>query len=123
MNGEEYIVDIERKNLINAGKSNLAEKVKHISKEKGDGYGYDILSYTPDNKEKYIEVKTTATSCSNPIYISSRELALSKKKKNNFYLYRVFNFDKISNTGKIKIIQGPIDESALIVDGYRAFIE
>lgn len=121
--GEEYVIEIEREELLKKGKQTLASEIEHTSKLKGDGFGYDILSYTADKKKKYIEVKTTSGSYKTPIYISSKELLVSKDKDQDYYLYRVYDFDKIAKTGKIKIIQGPIDDTFLEVDGYKATIE
>ncbi|MBK7638619.1 MAG: DUF3883 domain-containing protein [Bacteroidetes bacterium] len=45
--------------LKDNNKIDLAEKVRHISIEIGDGAGYDILSYEFNGDAKFIEVKTT----------------------------------------------------------------
>ena len=42
--GEEFIVQFEHWRLIALGQHRLADKVNHVSKSKGDGLGYDVLS-------------------------------------------------------------------------------
>ena len=57
--GEKLILAHERANLIDAGRFDLAERVRWISQEDGDGAGYDIASFFPQGKSRLIEVKTT----------------------------------------------------------------
>lgn len=58
-----------------------------------DSAEYDILSYDVDNKQKiYIGVKTTTGNKLTPFYISEGEIEFSKKKPNQYRLYRIFNF-------------------------------
>lgn len=91
--GEKLVIDYERWRLIKAGKEALADKIEWISKEKGDGTGYDILSKNINGTDRYVEVKTTKLSKEVPIYLTRTELAFANKNAENFYLYRVFNFD------------------------------
>ena len=42
--GEELVLHFEKWNLMQIGKENLADQVKWISQEEGDGTGFDILS-------------------------------------------------------------------------------
>lgn len=91
--GEKLVIEYERWSLIQAGKPSLADKVQWVSKDLGDGAGFDILSKTLDGKDKFIEVKTTKLSKEAPIYLSRNELSFSALKEHDFYLYRVFNFD------------------------------
>ena len=50
-------VQFEKWNLLRIGKDKLAEKVEWVSKEQGDGAGFDILSKYSNGTDKYIEVK------------------------------------------------------------------
>ena len=43
----------------------------HVSEIEGDGAGYDIKSYTPDGKVRYIEVKTTRGAIRTPFLCRS----------------------------------------------------
>jgi len=56
--GELWVVNREKQKLRKSNKPKLAEKVNHIAKNKGDGLGYDILSYDKDGNKLFIEVKT-----------------------------------------------------------------
>ena len=42
--GEEFVVRYEHWRLNQLGKPSLADRVEHVSKTKGDGLGYDVLS-------------------------------------------------------------------------------
>jgi hypothetical protein len=72
----------------------LADRIEHVSKTKGDGAGFDILSFESDGRERFIEVKTTAYIAETPFYLSRNELSFSTEEAAKFYLYRLFNFRK-----------------------------
>jgi len=91
--GEKLVLDYERWRLIKAGKENLADKIEWISKEKGDGTGFDILSKNINGKDRFVEVKTTKLSKETPIYLTKTEVSFASSKTRDFYLYRVFNFN------------------------------
>lgn len=90
--GEELVVSYEQHRLHRAGKSRLSERVEHVAVTKGDGLGYDVLSFDLDGRERLIEVKTTAFAKETPFFISRNELALSRQEADAFHLYRVFAF-------------------------------
>jgi hypothetical protein len=92
--GEEFIVQFEHWRLIAMGQPRLADTVDHVSQSKGDGLGYDVLSYEADGKERFIEVKTTTFGRDTPFFVSRGELALSSAAKEQFHLYRLFEFRK-----------------------------
>jgi Domain of unknown function (DUF3883) len=92
--GESLVVAYERWRLIKAGKDSLADTIDWVSKRKGDGAGYDILSKNINGTDRYIEVKTTKLSKETPIYLSRNELSFASIKTKEFYLYRVFNFNE-----------------------------
>lgn len=92
--GEEMVLEYEKWQLSISGRENLTDQVKWISKEEGDGTGFDILSKNPNGTDKYIEVKTTKLGKETPFFFSRNELQFSKQKSNNFHLYRLFNFEK-----------------------------
>lgn len=108
--GELMVINYEKQNLTANGKENLALDVKHVSKEEGDGTGYDILSYEVDGTKKYIEVKTTTGKKTTPFMITANELKFSEINSSNYFLYRVFDFDKKNQTGKLFIMKGDISE-------------
>lgn len=92
--GEEFVTQYEHWRLVRLGQTALADRVEHVSNTKGDGLGYDVLSFEPDGQEKYIEVKTTAFGKETPFFVSRNEIALSKVEKERFHLYRLFEFRK-----------------------------
>lgn len=94
LNGEQLVLEYERYNLIIAGKDSLADKVEWVSKDLGDGLGFDILSKNLNGTDKYVEVKTTKLSKETPFYFSVNEYNFSIENEPNFHLYRVFNFNK-----------------------------
>jgi hypothetical protein len=92
--GEEVIIEFEKWNLIKSGKENLADKIEWISKEQGDGAGFDILSKNINGTDKYIEVKITRLGKETPFFFSSNELQFSINKSSNYHLYRLFNAER-----------------------------
>lgn len=109
--GELFILKSEIEYLKSNGKTDLANKIKHVSVENGDGLGYDILSYDLLGNEKKIEVKTTRSNISRPFYITRNELEISAKNPENYYLYRLFDFDSNLNKGKYYVITGDLTNS------------
>lgn len=91
--GEKLILDYEKWRLIKAGKENLADRVEWISKELGDGTGFDILSKNNNGTDRFIEVKTTKLRKETPIFLTSNEVSFAEENHKDFFLYRVFNFD------------------------------
>ncbi|MDT0650580.1 DUF3883 domain-containing protein [Autumnicola edwardsiae] len=94
--GEKLIYDYEKWNLTKMGKEKLAQEIRWISKDEGDGAGYDILSKTIDGQDKYIEVKTTKLGIKTPFFFSDNEFEFSNRNSKNYYLYRVFDFENRS---------------------------
>jgi hypothetical protein len=90
--GEEFVLEFERWRLRHAGQDRLVAKIVHVSKELGDGPGFDVLSFHPDGKERYIEVKTTTFSRNTPFFVTQRELEVSVKTSDKYALYRLFEF-------------------------------
>jgi len=90
--GEELVFHHERQKLIQLDRPDLAKKIRWISKEFGDGAGYDILSFDRTGKERLLEVKTTVGADVTPFYVTRNELSLSAERPDAFRLCRVFNF-------------------------------
>jgi hypothetical protein len=59
MAGELAALAYEKNRLIKAGRSDLADRVRHTSVVLGDGAGYDIDSFDESGNSLFIEVKTT----------------------------------------------------------------
>ncbi len=90
--GEAFVLAFERHRLHVEGKSRLSEKVEQVSKTKGDGLGFDVLSFELDGRERYIEVKTTAFGKETPFFISRNEVEFASSFAGQFHLYRLFEF-------------------------------
>lgn len=92
--GELLALEYESFRLHKAGKKHLAERIEHVSNTRGDGLGYDILSFDDNGKERFIEVKTTAFSKETPFFASHNEISFARESADHFYLYRLFDFRK-----------------------------
>jgi hypothetical protein len=92
--GEEFVLHYEKWNLNQIGKEKLADQVRWISQEEGDGSGFDILSKNLNGSDKYIEVKTTKLGKETPFYFTKNELDFSVEHRSEFHLFRLFNFEQ-----------------------------
>jgi hypothetical protein len=92
--GEEFIFERERQLLISANRHDLARRVRWISKEDGDGAGYDIRSYDETGAEQWIEVKTTRGGSTTPFYLTRNENEVAKERPDAFRLYRLHDFSR-----------------------------
>ncbi len=109
--GEEFVLDLEHRRLWEAGAKHLAERIEHSARIRGDGLGYDILSFDPDGRERLIEVKTTAFGMMTPFFASAREVNVSAEQADAFRLYRLFRF---RTDPKIYILPGSLRESCML---------
>lgn len=91
--GELAVADLEYRRLVKAGKAALARKIDHVSQSRGDGDGYDILSFEESGREKLIEVKTTRSRAETPFFVTPNELNVSREQTDAYELVRVFNFE------------------------------
>ena len=92
--GEKFVLELEKNILRSAGHDDLASKVRWVSDQDGDGFGYDILSFNFDGSKRLIEVKTTKGGKSEPFYISSNELLVSREQPEEWVLVRVWGFQR-----------------------------
>ena len=65
--GEEFVLRFEVARLVRAGQERLAVMVELVSETRGDGLGYDVLSFEISGRERLIEVKTTSYGASNAV--------------------------------------------------------
>ena len=118
LSGEEFVFNHERRYLSLVGRGDLASKVGWISKEDGDGAGFDILSFSSTGKEKFVEVKTTLGGNRTPFFLSRNEYAFSKRKEDQYNLVRLFDFRKGVRGFELN---GQIDRYvSLVTESYRA---
>lgn len=92
--GEALVLKFEHFRLIAAGQNRLADRVEHVAQTRGDGLGYDILSFEESGKERFIEVKTTAFAKETPFFASRNEVEFARNAAGQFHLYRLFEFRK-----------------------------
>lgn len=119
--GEKFILQYEKARLIKEGKARLADNVEHISQTQGDGFGFDILSFQADEREKFIEVKSTKNAAETPFYFTSNELAFSKENAASYYVYRVFGLRSVP---EFFILNGALDKVvASQPHQYRAWLK
>ena len=90
--GEEAILKNEIDGLREAGRDDLAKRVRWISQEDGDGAGYDILSFDHVGNERLLEVKTTRGGALTPFYISENERSFAEERADSFRLVRLYDF-------------------------------
>lgn len=91
--GEEIVLELERTKLQELGLDKLIFKLEHSSVVKGDGLGYDILSFNELEEEIYIEVKATTGNEFSNLFFTSNELEFMKTKGDKYYLYRIYNLN------------------------------
>lgn len=110
LSGEELVLDIERKKVEQLG-YDPNECVFWASNE-SDSLGYDIKSIDVINgnkKEIFIEVKTTTDRKDTSFFVSRNEVETSKKKKEAYKIYRIFDITSINP--KYYIASGEIEEN------------
>lgn len=90
--GEILAVQYEIHRLHSAGKKQLAERVEHVSRSRGDGLGFDVLSFDASGRERYVEVKTTAFSSLTPFFVSANEVEFSSEVPEQYWIYRIFDY-------------------------------
>jgi hypothetical protein len=107
--GEKWVLRLERLRLTEAGRSDLAARVRHVAVEVGDGLGYDIASFEIDEEPRLIEVKTTGAGANSQFFLSSNELAVSQREGDRYFLYRVYRFG--TQHPRVYIAQGALEKS------------
>lgn len=114
LEGEKFVLEIEKQRLLSHENVKLREKVekiKHVSQVYGDGLGYDILSYDLIDdciKKIYIEVKSTKNNINTPFFMSPNEMEFAREKTVQFRIYRLYK----GKSGKLDyyIINNPLEE-------------
>lgn len=109
--GEEFVLAFEHRRLWTLGHRTLANKVEHVARTRGDGLGFDILSFEADGRDRIIEVKTTRFGNMTPFYATQREVEVSERQHDHFHLYRVFRFTK---KPQLFVLRGALREAAIL---------
>ncbi len=105
--GEEFILEFEIDRLVETlsiERTLATQNVQHLSRLQGDGLGYDIYSINDDGSPRYIEVKTTSGDFNQPFYMSENERRFFEEYGDSAFIYRVYNFNKETRHGDVRII-------------------
>ena len=109
--GEEFVINFEQARLLKSGRKDLANQVEHIARTKGDGAGFDVLSFEKSGMERLIEVKTTKYGKEAPFYVSRNEVVVSREQAERYHLYRVFEFRR---EPKLFGLKGALDTTCML---------
>lgn len=104
--GEERVMDILTKEAEAAG---LKAPV-HVSKEEGDGLGYDIRAWDKAGKEVHVEVKASKAKYADGFEMSFNELKAFLDEDYGYIIYRVYGLNTKTKECKVKIYRGPVDD-------------
>lgn len=111
-NGEQWAVEHFKQLLTANGAPILSTKTEWVSDTQGDGLGYDIVTYTNDGAEIFVEVKTTNGSINAPFILTSNEIRASKELGNSYVLMRIFNF---SGAIQYYFLRGRLDKACTLL--------
>jgi hypothetical protein len=100
--GEELILAHEQRTLRASGRRDLADKVRWVSGDDGDGAGYDIASFELEGTARLIEVKTTNGWERTPFHITRNELAAADQHRDSWRLLRIWNFAREPSAFEIR---------------------
>jgi len=119
--GEQIVLDMERNNLRESGRADLADRVDWVA-DRGEYPGYDILSFTEDGQKIFIEVKSTVGPGQSVVQITRNEWITASNPEfgENYYLYLVSNVYK--QPPVIEIIKDPfraVNEGVLDIEPSR----
>ena len=124
MVAERLVYEYEKEKLIKAGYPEFAKKVRWVSRDDGDGYGYDIISYeivNNDPKKIYIEVKSTASGLNSDFEMSDSELRFAREHSDEYRLYRIGKTNSKEPLGYV--VEVPLDDYFVFEPvSYRASI-
>lgn len=119
--GENFVLQVEHARLWQAGRKTLAGRIDHVSRSKGDGLGYDIVSFEEDGRERLIEVKTTRFGAMTPFFTSRNEVETSARRAERYHLYRVFKFRE---KPQIFVLPGSLQNNCILDPiEYRASLQ
>jgi len=117
--GEAFVVNVERQQLADANRDDLAKRVRWVAEEDGDGAGYDIFSFDSHGNERLIEVKTTNGAARTPFFLSRNESELASERPTEWSIYRVHLF---ARQPRIFTISPPLENTLrLRPETWRAY--
>ena len=92
--GEEFLFRYEKQYLSEIGRDDLSSRVRWVARDDGDGAGYDILSFSKEGAERWLEVKTTNGPATTPFWISENERRVAEQNPKVFRLARLYDFSR-----------------------------
>ena len=107
--GEILVFEQEKKALAEAGRPDLAKKVEHVALTQGDGLGFDVLSFSVEGVERFLEVKTTVRGINAPFFVSRNEVEFSAFEPSAFELHRLYGYGR--NRAGRYILPGSLTDS------------
>ena len=116
--GEEIVFDI----LTQKAEEHNLKMPVHVSKEEGDGAGYDIRAWDKDDKELHIEVKASKEKYSDGFEITRNEIEASKNKDYPYIIYRVYNLDIKNKNCSIEIYSGPVTDETFKLESTKFIV-
>lgn len=123
--GEEFVFELERQRLTMLGRQDLADDVRWVARDDGDGYGFDILSFNGTGKgneadrERWLEIKTTNGPKSTPFFITSNELSVSEENPEIFRVVRLYDFRRRARAYRL---EPPLEDRVRLSPAiYRAY--
>ena len=97
---------MERERLLRLGKTDLADRVRWVARDDGDGCGFDILSFvgTGDRpcEERWLEVKTTTGPKATPFFITRNKLNVSREYAGVFRVVRLYDFQRLKRAYRLR---------------------
>jgi len=99
--GEQLVLAYEKRKLKILG---LSKEMEQVAKQP-DGVGYDIRSYDESGQEIHIEVKTTTGNEKTPFHMSANEKEFARLYPENYYVYRLYNYDEARNSANFFIVK------------------
>jgi hypothetical protein len=120
--GEEFIVELEKQRLTEAGRDDLAARVEWVADTCGDGLGFDILSFSyADDSERYVEAKTTGLGKYAPFIVTANEVRCSEAEPMKFHLYRLYDFGQPQT--RAYVLPGRLSQHCQLMPlNYRAVV-
>ena len=117
--GEELVRDTEIKWLLAKGMNHHADRVRIAM----DGEGFDVFSFDENGREKYIEVKTTEGNEKTPFYVSLNEYLFCERNVEQYFIYRLYNYDFQTNHADYFIINEPLKTLIFQPINYQVYLK
>ena len=123
--GEEFVFELERQRLSMLGRQDLADNVRWVARDDGDGYGFDIRSFhgtgtvKDADRERWLEIKTTNGPKTTPFFITSNELSVSEENPEIFRVVRLYDFRRRARAYRL---EPPLEDRVRLTPAiYRAY--